>query len=504
MTRRTRVVIPLALAGLLVIPALVPPRGRPGLDGLVRALVQSAGLPENSGSTPAAGDLILRHARIVDARGARGPFSIRIEKGRITRVGDDVGAGLPEIDVGAATVMPGVIDAHVHLSMAPSAVQRQDDAATSAQLRAHHLRAYLASGVTTILDPGIDNTVMEDVRAHLRNGHAGPRFLGLGTPLATPGGYLEHLFPPGISAPGQVGPHLDALVKAGAVGLKMTYERGLVVPIWRLHPPEIEQAVAAEAAARKLPVYVHAQHEEMMRRALVLHPHAFVHSPRDASDDLAATLARTGIAVVSTLSLFDAQAPLLHPEELQDPQIQLVVPAAELASIVDPAQIGDCNGGMVAEMLPFVPGRYRDLLAWLLGTRAGLGVVDKAARAALARTQRSIMTMEHAGVAMVLGSDSGNWPLFSYFFHGPTTWRELRLLAEAGLSPAEVLAIATINPARMLGLEADIGTVEVGKVADLLVVDADPLRDVEKALRALRLTVRAGVARTPKAWMTSD
>lgn len=74
------------------------------------------------------------------------------------------------------------------------------------------------------------------------------------------------------------------------------------------------------------------------------------------------------------------------------------------------------------------------------------------------------------------------------------------LLLAAGLSPAEALAAATRIPARMLGLEREIGTVEVGKRADLVIVRGDPLADL-RALRAVRWTVRDGVARTPAQWM---
>jgi Amidohydrolase family len=192
---------------------------------------------------------------------------------------------------------------------------------------------------------------------------------------------------------------------------------------------------------------------------------------------------------------------LLHPEQLADPHMLRVVPPAVLASLRDPAHIAGFTRGMVGEVLPFVPGRYRDLLGWLLSTGPGLRQVDRGSRGDLYRTQRSIVLLGRAGVPLVLGSDSGNWPMFPYFLHGPTTWRELRLLEMAGLHPAEVLAAATVNAARMLGIDQDVGTVEVGKAADLLVVADDPRAGVARALHTLRLTIRAGVARTPDAWI---
>ncbi len=74
-------------------------------------------------------------------------------------------------------------------------------------------------------------------------------------------------------------------------------------------------------------------------------------------------------------------------------------------------------------------------------------------------------------------------------------------LAAAGVPPRDVLAAATRVPARMLGRQDEIGTLEVGKRADFVVVDGDPLTDL-RALRRIRWTVKDGVARTPQEWMT--
>jgi imidazolonepropionase-like amidohydrolase len=87
-------------------------------------------------------------------------------------------------------------------------------------------------------------------------------------------------------------------------------------------------------------------------------------------------------------------------------------------------------------------------------------------------------------------------------FHGPSTLREVELLVDAGLTPLEAIRAGTATPARMLGLDGEIGTVAVGRRADLVVVDGDPTADV-RALRRIRWTIRDGVARTPDEWMAS-
>ena len=119
----------------------------------------------------------------------------------------------------------------------------------------------------------------------------------------------------------------------------------------------------------------------------------------------------------------------------------------------------------------------------------------------LSATAKTVVKLHRAGVPIVMGSDSGNWPVFPFFFHGPTTWREIRLLERAGLSPEETLRAATLEPARMLGIENDQGTISVGKRADLLLLDADPLKGLGKALPSLHTVVLNGIAHTKEEWM---
>ena len=100
-----------------------------------------------------------------------------------------------------------------------------------------------------------------------------------------------------------------------------------------------------------------------------------------------------------------------------------------------------------------------------------------------------------------MGTDAPSpWPAAIYHFHGPQTLREIVLLGEAGLTPMAAIMAATRVPAEMVGLAGEIGTVAVGKRADLIVVRDDPLADLN-ALRTIAWTVRDGVAHTPEEWM---
>jgi imidazolonepropionase-like amidohydrolase len=92
---------------------------------------------------------------------------------------------------------------------------------------------------------------------------------------------------------------------------------------------------------------------------------------------------------------------------------------------------------------------------------------------------RLLREMHEAGVGVVAGTDAG----FAYVFPGFSLHDELALLVRAGLPPAAALRAATSEAARCLGLEHETGTVTPGKQADLVVLDADPLRDITNVSR---------------------
>jgi hypothetical protein len=93
--------------------------------------------------------------------------------------------------------------------------------------------------------------------------------------------------------------------------------------------------------------------------------------------------------------------------------------------------------------------------------------------------QRVVGPMRRAGVRILCGTDLGN----AYIYPGFSVHDELRLLVEAGLSPLEALQACTVNPAEFLNVADSLGTVQTGKLADLVLLDADPLADIRNTAR---------------------
>src|SRR5207244_2571682 len=102
-------------------------------------------------------------------------------------------------------------------------------------------------------------------------------------------------------------------------------------------------------------------------------------------------------------------------------------------------------------------------------------------------TAQNLKRLSDAGVTIAAGTDAGNIGTL----HGPSIFRELRLMADAGLTTRQVLASATAGGARVMGREKDLGAVAPGKLADLLILDRDPLVDVAN-LEAIHRVVKGG------------
>jgi len=442
-------------------------------------------------STALAGSWVLTDARLVDAAGARTAETLVVVDDRIAHIGPlrPEDAELPTVDGAGLTLVPGLVDAHVHLSMAPGgAFVDRTDAQRRAR-RAHHLRAYVASGVAAVLDTGILPEDADEILALAAEGTA-PEIVLLGPLVSPPGGYVHAVlphFPPAPDVP-TLHAQLEAFDRFDPLGVKVTMEDGMLRPIWPLHT----DGILAALAAQDRPLFVHAMEPEEYRHALDHLPvTAFVHPLDDPDAELIARL--QDVPVVTTVAVMDTLLLTARPERLQAANLQRVVPADELAAAADRDTVRASYRAVADSILPKSPGFVKNLAAGMMSKPGPLQRrVDKLGDA--------VRQLHEGGVTLVLGSDSGNWPVFLTEFHGPTSVREVELLGEAGLPPLDVIRIATLNGAELLGLDDRIGTLEVGKEASFLAVDADPLEDLA-VLRDPAWVVFRGERRTPEAWM---
>lgn len=395
-----------------------------------------------------------------------------------------VPAGVEVSDARGLWLTPGLIDTHVHFSQTgwidgrPDALDARAAhpyAKVEADLRAHperFLRTDLCAGVTAVFDVGgypwtlgLPARAEADTRA--------PRVVAAGPLLSTWDFWLN------LPAERQfVYLRDEAAAREGVRYLESAGAKA--IKVWFIVRPEADfaamsravRAVGDEARAAGLPLIVHATGLREAKEALRAGARLLVHSVGDLSvDEEFLRLARqAGAIYCPTLvvhdgyrRLFDAalagQAPALDdPNGCVDP--------ATRAAIAETAHYG-------------------------AGVRADWAQTARPRFAERSRVQAdNLRRVRDAGLPIAMGTDAGN-PLT---LHGVAVYAEMEAMQAAGMTPMEVLVAATRTAARALGREKDLGTVEAGKAADLLLLAADPSADVAN-FRRLKFVVRAGELR---------
>ncbi len=284
------------------------------------------------------------------------------------------------------------------------------------------------------------------------------------------------------------------------VGIKFPIEKGFS-PFGKLprHSPDMLKAIKQEATKRNLPLYVHVTSEEDMTTAVRLGVHALAHTltlQKDAilSDQFVTEIAKTNTFQMTTLSIMDANLTYYEPHRLDDPLLDLVVPKTEIDTARDLEKGREAHRKLLSYFIPGSSKLKTDILS-------DGSYLKNSWSQSLKNSKQGILRLHQAGVPIVMGSDTVYVQFALYAFHGYTSLREIELLGEAGLSAAEAIKAATVTPAGMLGLDSKIGTIEVGKEADLIVVSNNPLIDL-RALRNIQWTIKSGVAHTPEEWMS--
>src|SRR5437867_2271053 len=439
--------------------------------GLAAALML-AGVPCRAAETPIiaiVGATVIHPDR--DLPSAVAPDSTVIIAGRrIESIGPAgstaVPAGATRIDGKGKWVVPGLIDSHVHFFQSGNLYTRPDVADFNAWMPyakevernkrrlAATFKVWLASGVTSVVDIGGPFWNFEMRDAALKS-PAAPRVAVAGPLLSMVDRVKLDLGDPPIIK-------IASADEARALVRRELERRPDYIKVWFIHrqgddlaaQEAIVKAAGDAAHAAGVRLAVHATELVVAKASLRAGADFLVHSVDDAAvDEEFLALAKKNRALYCpTLfvtmgyryALSNTWQPTEAERRLADPQI--------LAAMSD---------------LQRIP---KDMLPERVVKAMSQPKPPKPSAIALQNLRKAW----DAGIPVVMGTDAGNIGTL----HGPSVFREMEIMTQAGLSPLQVLRSATSNGSKAMGMERDIGTLAPGKLADLVILDTDPLADV--------------------------
>ncbi len=426
----------------------------------------------------APGDLVIRHVTVVSAErdAPRADTDVVIRGERIAWVGAlaEPTDGTTVLDGTGRYLVPGLIDGHVHLAALPglSGAQAAAMPETVAAYFEQMPRSYLYFGFTTVVDV---NVVEPALLARVRAADLAPEVLDCGGGVMVANGYPMlnrpaperfHRYPNYLDATEGHAPEdvVARIAQGGASCVKAFYEPGPPSAPFPLPSLATMQALRDAAHRRRLPLLLHANSLEAHRFAVALSADAVAHGlwnwsgfeggARELPPEVRALLdeeRRLGLGYMATLRVMSSVADLFTPGFLDDPRLAKVLPPAFLAFCRSPA------------------GR------WLADETNEEGLPSEQIRALYRDGRQAAFTyMAGRGARLLFGSDT---PSDATYANPPgyNGFLELRAMEQAGATPRQILQAATLENARFFGIDTRAGSVEPGKLANLLLLREDPL-----------------------------
>ena len=371
-----------------------------------------------------------------------GPISIVVDGNTITRVEKGhiaVGEGDTLVDLSDSVVLPGLMDMHVHLSFqqggTASYLKRfTQNEADYALMASHYAEKTLMAGFTTVRNLGDSYNETVALRNAISKGIAkGPRIYTAAKSIATTGGHADPSNGMAKLISPHVGPEQGVIngvdearqavrqrYKDGADTIKITATGGVLSVAKSGQNPQFmdDELVAVVETAKDygMKVAVHAHGKEGMIRAI-----------------------KAGVASIEHGTYMDKEV-----MKLMKKHGTYYVPTI-------------LAGNFVAEKAK-IDGYFPEIV------RPKAAAIGPLIQATFGKAYK-------AGVNIAFGTDSG------VSAHGDNA-QEFALMVEAGMPPAEAILSATVNTAKLLGIEDTLGTLEAGKLADIIAVKGDPLADV--------------------------
>ena len=397
-------------------------------------------------------DLVIRGVRLIDgiAAAPRDDVDVEIEAGRIAGIrgasetlpSDARGDPPATIDGRGATLLPGLVDAHAHYTFDPTegrlqVIARRSDERILADAERHAARA-LRAGITTARGAGSIRGLELVLRDRIAAGLTpGPRLVAAGTAVGSADGH-GIAFGVGASGPKALAAATRQVIAVGADVVKVVASEAAMLTTTGhddgrtvFGRPELTQdeleAIVGTAHDLGRRVMAHAQDSESVARCV-----------------------RAGVDSVEHAWLAERAA------------IELL--AEHGTTLVPTLVVTDVN-----RSLP------------------GLTPAQRERQDLIERTHRASTEVAiELGVALATGTDTGEVGVTA-----DMVWREIEVLAGHGASPMTTIRAATSAGARLLGLDGELGAIEIGMIADVILVDGDPLADLAR-LRSPRAVIQGG------------
>ena len=442
-----------------------------GLGAIAALLVSassSAQQPAAVGAKPT--KLALVGGMLLDGYEA-GPIhraAVLIDGERIVRVGPAAEIQIPPdytvVDTSGRTMMPGMIELHGHLIILGHGnyntwfpwIAKNGGSKMLTRVMETSARQLLNAGVTSAVDLGAPLAESLSVRDRINKGEIpGPR-MSMSGPWITrsSGGMSEQFGGITVTSTAQAAQEVERLAKAGVDVIKA--HSGLTRDDYK--------AIADTAHKSGIRVHAHVYAEQDVRNALEMGIDVLSHAGSAGtappySKELITDIVNAGRPVVITAAhrawVYPDTADF--PERLQDPQLK-------------------------RDMAPEIYAEVQDSLKnW-----RALGYFQRTDREMVFR-DRGVKQFTESGTVLGMGTDSGT-PMN---FHTEALWREAKVHADMGMPPIKVISALTRIGANILGKQRDLGTIEPGKLADIIVVNGNPLFDIT-ALAHVETVVKGG------------
>jgi imidazolonepropionase-like amidohydrolase len=474
------------------------------IRSIVLVALASANLALPTRAPAASAPLLIENVTVLSPEQAqpRGNRYVLVRDGRIVAVSERPIAApdARRLDGRGKYLTPGIMDGHVHVSDEVGLPPGSTDPAIAIlekQFLEQQPRSYLYFGVTQVVDlinrpervkeftarPQHPDTFRCGV-APVVDGYPlvfwdpAQRYAQFNDYIYEPANAREHPLPKGAD-PAEHTPEavVARIAQTDAICVKITLEDGFGDRNdWPIMSQETLRRVRAATKKHGLLLVVHANALDMQRKAVEGQVDVIVHGlwnwnelqqqpgvPPAIADHLR-NIHDGKIGYIATLRVIPGVTDLLDPQLLDDPVYAKVVPPAMLKWYrTEPAQWFKTE----------IFGPSPNAAAILGGMRA--------ANEHWATSEHGMRALRHLyelGQPLLLGSDTPSAPTYGNQ-PGYDTFKEMRLMAQAGIPLSAIFAAATLNNARQYRVEKDFGSIEPGKIANLLLLDANPLADVE-------------------------